>query len=52
MDLTVPSWIPAAPVADGPLPAVGTVRDASGELVGELLVWVGGGRLSALECSW
>ncbi|MEU8973553.1 hypothetical protein AB0D11_30555 [Streptomyces monashensis] len=51
-DLTVPSWVPAAPVADGVLPAVGTVLDDSGALVGELLVWVSDGRLSALEYAW
>ncbi|MGW5457720.1 hypothetical protein [Streptomyces sp. NPDC003996] len=51
VDLAVPSRVRAAPVEDGP-PVVGTVRDGSGELVGELLVWVSGGRLSALEFTW
>ncbi|OIK04633.1 hypothetical protein [Streptomyces monashensis] len=51
-DLTVPSWVPAAPVADGVLPAVGTVRGDFGEPAGELLVWVSDGRLSALEYAW
>lgn len=41
-----------APVEDGLLPAAGTVRDGSGELLGELLVRVSGGRLSPLECAW
>ncbi|WP_206311716.1 hypothetical protein [Streptomyces sp. DASNCL29] len=34
------------------VPATGAVKNSSGELVGELLLWVSGGRLSALECSW
>ncbi|MFI9805446.1 hypothetical protein ACIHEJ_13935 [Streptomyces sp. NPDC052301] len=52
VDLDVPSWAAAAVVAGGVLPVVGAVRDASGEPVGELLVWVNGGRLSALEFAW
>ncbi|MEV8560408.1 hypothetical protein AB0478_28905 [Streptomyces sp. NPDC051917] len=52
VDLAVPSRVPAAPVEDGLLPVVGAVRDGSGELVGELLAWVSGGRLSALEFAW
>ncbi|MEU6589403.1 hypothetical protein ABZ923_09240 [Streptomyces sp. NPDC046881] len=51
-DLEVPSGTPGAPVADGLVPATGTVTDDAGELVGELLVWVSGGRLSALEFAW
>jgi hypothetical protein len=52
LDLTVPSWVPTAPVSDGLLPVAGTVRDDSGDVVGELLVWVSDGRLSALEYAW
>ncbi|MFD8387823.1 hypothetical protein ACFV2N_01080 [Streptomyces sp. NPDC059680] len=52
VDLVVPEWLPAAPVADGLLPVVGRVRNGSGEFIGELLVWVSGGRLSALEFAW
>ncbi len=34
------------------IPATGAVKDSSGELVGELLLWVSDGSLSALEYSW
>ncbi|MEV7689986.1 hypothetical protein ACFW1F_12525 [Streptomyces bungoensis] len=52
VDLDVPGPAPRAPIADGVIPATGTVTDSSGELFGELLVWVTDGRLSALEFSW
>ncbi|GGW73195.1 hypothetical protein GCM10010503_58360 [Streptomyces lucensis JCM 4490] len=52
VDLDVSGPAPRAPIADGVLPATGTVTDASGGLSGELLVWVGDGRLSALELTW
>ncbi|MEU6667200.1 hypothetical protein [Streptomyces sp. NPDC046727] len=52
VDLEVPSGTPSAPVEDGVVPATGTVTDDAGELFGELLVWVSGGRLSALEFAW
>lgn len=52
VDLEVPASTPHALIADGIVPATGIVTDSSGELFGELLVWVGGGRLSALEFSW
>ncbi|WP_199272616.1 hypothetical protein [Streptomyces broussonetiae] len=48
----MPADIPAAQIEDGIIPATGTVTDDSGQLFGELLVWVSGGRLSALEFSW
>lgn len=52
VDLEVPSRVPEARIKDGIIPASGTVTDSSGRLFGELLVWVSGGRLSALEFSW
>ncbi|MGW4566839.1 hypothetical protein ACWEN3_32050 [Streptomyces sp. NPDC004561] len=52
IDLEVPAGTPEARIGDGLIPATGTVTDDSGELVGELLLWVSGGRLSALEFSW
>ncbi|MDR6639603.1 hypothetical protein J2Y68_003264 [Paenarthrobacter nitroguajacolicus] len=36
----------------GPMPVSVEVIDASGEPVGELLVWVDAGHLSALEFAW
>lgn len=41
-----------AEISDGVIPGTGTVKDSSGELVGELLLWVSDGMLSALEYSW
>ncbi|MFF9406472.1 hypothetical protein ACF1B0_13250 [Streptomyces anandii] len=52
VDLEVPAGFPAAAIQDGIIPATGTVTDDSGQLFGELLVWVSGGRLSALEFTW
>jgi hypothetical protein len=52
IDLEASTGTPAAPIKDGVIPSCGTVTDSSGELFGELLVWVRGGRLSALEFSW
>ncbi|MGW2711263.1 hypothetical protein ACWC4J_20065 [Streptomyces sp. NPDC001356] len=52
VDLDVPLGVPEAAIEDGIIPATGTVTDDSGELFGELLVWVSAGRLSALEFSW
>ncbi|MGW4081196.1 hypothetical protein ACWELB_48400 [Streptomyces asiaticus] len=52
VDLKVLEPFPPAEVSDGVIPATGAVKDSSGELVGELLLWVSDGRLSALECSW
>ncbi|MFH9677028.1 hypothetical protein ACH4L5_32765 [Streptomyces sp. NPDC017405] len=52
VELDVPPGVPEAAIEDGIIPATGTVTDDSGELFGELLVWVSDGRLSALEFSW
>lgn len=41
----------ATTFADGPVPGRFPVHQA-GELVGELIVWTKGGRLSALEFAW
>jgi len=41
-----------SPLADGPTPARAIIVDESGELLGELIVWVRSGRLSALEYAW
>lgn len=41
-----------ATVADGEIPAGSEVRDPSGEYLGEILVWVEDGYLSALEYAW
>ena len=41
-----------AQVPDGPVPVAAQVIDEQGEYLGELLLWVTGGRLSGLEYSW
>jgi len=43
---------PVAQCADGPIPVRVFVDGAGRESVGELLVWVTSGRLSALEFAW
>jgi hypothetical protein len=46
---------PKAPISvrsDGPIPVRTFVRSDAGEPLGELLVWVAAGRLSALEFAW
>jgi hypothetical protein len=52
LDLEVGSEAPSAVCSDGPIPVRTFVRDDEGETVGELLVWVTAGRLSALEFAW
>lgn len=52
VDLEVLPPFPKSRIPDGVIPATGVVKDFSGELVGELLVWVSDGSLSALEYSW
>jgi hypothetical protein len=52
LKLGVDPEAPVAPRADGPIPVRAFVDGAGGEPVGELLVWVTSGRLSALEFAW
>jgi len=52
VDLSVSADADPAPVADGEIPAGSEVRDEAGEYLGEILVWVEDGRLSALEYAW
>ena len=52
VDISVPVDAPPAAVPDGPVPVAGQVFDAGGDYLGELLVWVTGGRISGLEYSW
>jgi hypothetical protein len=44
--------VQALEVADGELPAGSEVRDPAGAHVGEVIVWVKDGYLSALEYAW
>jgi hypothetical protein len=52
VDLSVPVTVAKAPVADGEIPAGSEVRGSIGEYLGEVLIWVGGGYLSAIEYAW
>jgi hypothetical protein len=52
VDLAVPATVGKAPVEDGETSVGSEVRDRAGNYVGEILVWVEGGYLSALEYAW
>ncbi len=52
VDIAVPGTVAKAPVPDGEIPAGSEVRDRAGEYLGEILVWVTDGYLSALEYAW
>jgi hypothetical protein len=50
--LRTPNTVAPAPTPDGPVPVRSFVLDRAGETMGELLLWVESGRLSALEYAW
>jgi hypothetical protein len=52
IDLAVPDTMNKIRQADGPLPVRAFVTDECGRDVGELLVWVAGGKLVGLEQAW
>jgi hypothetical protein len=52
VDLAVPRTVAPAQVPDGELPYGAEVRTSAGEYLGEVLVWVGGGYLAAIEYAW
>ena len=52
IDIVVPESAERARLEDGPVPVAAHVADDSGEYLGELLIWVTDGRISALEYSW
>ncbi|MCE7001205.1 hypothetical protein LZG04_41255 [Saccharothrix sp. S26] len=52
LDLAVPDDAPRADLADGLLPITADVTDADGGYIGEILLWIEHGRLSALEYAW
>lgn len=52
LDLTVPANTPRVDLPDGPLPVSAVADDADGRPLGELIVWIEDGRLSALEYAW
>jgi hypothetical protein len=52
VDLAVPETIAPARLPDGEIPSGSEVHDRAGQYLGEVLVWVGGGYLSAIEYAW
>lgn len=52
LDVEVPDDVEPVPAPDGPLRPVPLVRADTGEVTGDLLVWVRDGRLSGFERSW
>lgn len=52
LELRVSQATPASTFTDGPIPLSTEVSDESGMPIGELLIWVDGGYLSALEFAW
>ena len=51
-EFSVPDDAPRADLPDGPAPLSIDVDDADGASAGELIVWLVGGRLDALEYAW
>jgi hypothetical protein len=52
IELSVPPSSEPADIADGPLPVRTVALDEMGGMMGEVLVWVSGGYLSAIEYAW
>lgn len=52
IDISVDSAIPRAPLEETILPVDARVYDRFGNYIGELIVWLSDGRISALEYSW
>ncbi len=52
IDLEVSSVAPAAPLSGPTLPVDVHVYDDQGRFLGELIVWLSNGKLSALEYAW
>ncbi|WP_143047127.1 hypothetical protein [Amycolatopsis xylanica] len=51
VDLRVPA-ARGGTARSGPIPVRALVNDESGDLLGEVLVWVNDGKLAALEYAW
>jgi hypothetical protein len=52
LELVVPHSQASALIPDGPLPVRAVAFDDDGSALGELVVWVSGGYLSAIEYAW
>lgn len=51
-DVVVPSDAPRVGLEDGPAPIEAQVAGEGGEYLGELILWIAQGRISALEYAW
>ncbi|MDB4872815.1 MAG: hypothetical protein JWL97_3819 [Gemmatimonadales bacterium] len=51
-DIYVPPGVPQSKLVDGPAPIEAQVLDVEGRYLGELILWITGGRISALEYAW
>jgi hypothetical protein len=52
LELSVPDDAPSVSLSDGPLPVRAIATDETGGPIGEVLVWISAGYLSALEYAW
>ena len=52
LDVEVPDDVDLIPAPDGPLRPIPQVVEVSGEVTGELMVWLRDGRLTGLERPW
>jgi hypothetical protein len=52
IDLAVPHSAPRSGADDGPLPGRTLVHDQAGQVLGEVMLWIRDGYLSALEFAW
>lgn len=52
LDVSVPGDMAPVRVPDGPVEPVPAIHDESGNIVGELLIWVASGRLTGVERPW
>jgi hypothetical protein len=52
LDLAVPRTAPRSVAADGPLPGRYLLHSETGELEGEVVLWMSEGHLSGLELAW
>jgi hypothetical protein len=52
VDIRALEGVPRSPGSSGVVPVDATVTDKSGSLIGEILLWVTDGYLSAIEYAW
>lgn len=52
LDISVPDDVALLRIPDGPVKPIPAVHDESGEMIGEVLLWVAAGRLVGVERPW